>query len=253
MGTVLLSRVLKFISALLLFSFSIFFVLASFSYIFSFSAISESKKLGWGTVSNFGDKSTSESFYIVDTGGQLGTDIYTSENYRIMSGFGYFYSLIPFSFTIDSPVSFNFAELTKDTPQMAYTDLVVSSGAAHGYVVVVSQDKQLENVDIPGRYIEDTLGDNQDITHTNAGIWELNTTYGFGYRMSNLQGTDATFTTGYKQFADLSNSEVAQVVMQNSGVTRTSSTRLYYKVNVGSAQDSGFYRNSIFFKCTGTF
>lgn len=238
---------------ILLLSIAFLILLLSSNSTYSFEAISESAKLGWGTVNNFADRSSSESFSMIDTGGQLGVDVYTSENYKILAGFGYYYSLIPFSFTIDSPTSFNFSSLVAGVPQMAYTDLLVSSGAAHGYVVTVYQTNQLESTYSAGEYIEDTLGDNGDITYTQAGMWELSTTYGFGYRMSNLVGTDATFTSGYKQFADISNSEEPQVIMQNSGVTRDSSARLYYKVNVGSMQDSGFYENGIIFRCTGTF
>jgi hypothetical protein len=240
-----------YILSLLLISFLL--VLLSSNSTYSFEAISESAKLGWGSINNFADTSSSESFYMIDTGGQLGTDVYTSENYKILAGFGYYYSLIPFSFTIDSPTSFNFSSLVNNVPQMAYTDLVVSSGAAHGYVVTVYETKRLENTDTPGQYIEDTVGDNSDITYTQAGMWELSTTYGFGYRMSNLVGTDATFTSGYKQFADISNGEDPQPIMQNNGVTRSSSARLYYKVNIGSMQDSGYYGNGIVFRCTGTF
>ena len=216
-------------------------------------AFSETRKLGWTSINSFAGESYSETYNLVDTGGQLGIEVYESENYKVMSGFGYYYSLIPFSFTIDSIMSIDFESLSPNVPQTGYTDLTVSSGAAHGYIVSVHQNHQLENTESPGEYIEDTIGDNEDISYTQQGMWELNTTHGFGYSLSNLEGGDAVFTSGYRKFADLSKGHSSQIMMQNSEVTRTSSVRLNYKVNIGSEQDSGNYESSIFYKCSGTF
>jgi hypothetical protein len=233
--------------------FAIFYLLLDIGNTYAFSAISETRRLGWASVNTFAGQSYSESYHMIDTGGQIGVQVYESQNYKIMAGFGYYYSLIPFSFTIDSPTQFNFEELESGTPQMAYTDLMVTSGAAHGYVVTVYQTHQLEKTGMAGYYIEDTVGDNEDVTHTQEGMWEFNTTYGFGYRLNNLEGTDAVFTTGYRRFADISEGEEPQVIMQNSGVTRDSAVRLHYKINVKPLQEAGYYSNSIIYRCTGTF
>ena len=220
---------------------------------YAFNGRSESTKIEWGNLNTFSERKTSESYYLVDTGGQLGIDVYTSDNYKIMAGFGFYYSLIPFSFTIDSESSFNFSELEPNTPQTAETSLTVTSGAAHGYVVTVKQNHQLEHAGKPNTYIADTIGDNSDITQQQEGIWELNTTYGFGYTLDNLTGTDAAFTTGYKQFPDESNFESPEVIFENVGVTRTSSVRVKYKIIIGALQDAGIYTSKIYYNCTGTF
>lgn len=220
---------------------------------YAYEGQSESKRIQWGNLNTFSDKKTSESYYLVDTGGQLGNDVYISSNYKIMAGFGFYYSLIPFSFVIDSESSFNFLQLKPNTPQTASTILTVTSGAAHGYVVTVQQNHPLERFGEPGVYIQDVVGDNSDITHQQEGIWELNSTYGFGYTLDNIVGTDAAFTTGYKQFADASNSEPPQVIIENEGVTRTSSARLRYKINIGAMQKAGYYTSIIKYNCTGTF
>lgn len=220
---------------------------------YAYDGQSENTRIQWGNLNTFSDKKSSESYYLVDTGGQLGNDVYTSSHYKIMAGFGFYYSLIPFSFVIDSENSFNFLELKPNIPQTASTILTVTSGAAHGYVVTVQQNHQLEKSEEPGVYIPDTLGDNSDITYQQEGLWELNSTYGFGYTLDNIIGTDAAFTTGYKQFPDASNSEPPQVIIENEGVTRTSSARLIYKINIGAMQKAGYYTSTIKYNCTGTF
>jgi hypothetical protein len=214
---------------------------------------SESTKIEWGNLNTFSGRKISESFYLVDTGGQLGVEVFTSENHIIYAGFGYFYSLIPFTFTIDSQTSFDFASLKPNIPQTATTDLHVTSGAAHGYIVTIEQSHQLEKLDKPGTYIPDTSGDNSDVTYMDEGIWQLNSTPGFGYTLMNLNGTDATFTSGYRQFPDQSNLEQAQAVIENSGVTRGSSVRVEYKIIIDGAQDAGFYNTQIKYDCIGTF
>jgi hypothetical protein len=219
----------------------------------AYTARSESKELQWGNMNLFSERGNSENYYIVDTGGQLGVDIYSSENYKIMAGFGYYYSIIPFSFVIDYETDFDFPSLRPNTPQTAVTQITVTSGAAHGYIVTAYQNHQLEKATDPGMYIEDTLGDNLDITHQSEGIWELNTTPGFGYTLNNIVGTDAIFTNGYKQFADISNGEEPQPILENTGITRTSTVEIEYKLNIDSSQKSGYYYNNLNYKCSGTF
>jgi hypothetical protein len=240
---------LKKILILILLFLSTIFVTQTFAY----EARSESNKIDWGNLNSFSGRKTSENYYLVDSGGQLGIDVYTSENYIVYAGFAYYYSLIPFTFTIDSQSSFNFASLQPNTPQTATTDLTVTSGAAHGYVVTVYEEYPLRLGDDPTNYIPDVTGDNGDITDEQEGMWNQNTTHGFGYTLSNLVGSDAVFTNGYKQFADISNSEDPQTIIENSGITRESSVRVEYKLNVGSEQKSGFYNTKINYRCTGTF
>lgn len=240
---------LLLISTTILLFFSSIPVLNTFAY----EGSSETKRIQWGNLNTFSDKKESESYYMVDTGGQVGNDVYISNNYKIMAGFGFYYSLIPFNFTIDSELNFNFLQLKPNVPQTASTTLTVTSGAAHGYVVTAQQNHQLERFGEPGVYILDIEGDNSDITHQQEGMWELNTTHGFGYTMENLVGTDAVFTAGYRQFADASNLEPPQIIIENSGVTRTSSAKVKYKINIGAMQKAGFYTSKISYNCTGTF
>lgn len=220
--------------------------------IFAFEAQSDNYKLDWGNLNDFSGRKSSNSYNLVDTGGQIAPGLYESANFKALSGFEYLYSIIPFSFTISNS-SIDFGTLSPQTPKTDTTDLTVTSGAAHGYQVTALENNELQHLGYPSVYIEDTRGDNLDITYTNNGIWNLSTTYGFGYNLSNLVGTDAAFTSGYKQFADESSSEPAQVVMSNAGVTRESKVQVIYKVNISSTQQAGSYQNRVKYICTGTF
>ena len=73
------------------------------------------------------------------------------------------------------------------------------------------------------------------------------------YTLANITGTDAEFTSGYKQFSDESNSEPEQIVMNNIGITQGSEVQVTYKINIGATQESGTYQNRIKYICTGTF
>ncbi|KKP69439.1 hypothetical protein A2X44_02780 [candidate division CPR3 bacterium GWF2_35_18] len=236
----------------------IFILLLAFIFIFSFKrakafeAQSENFRLDWGNLNDFAGQKSSDNYSLVDTGGQIAPGLYESDGFKAMIGFEYLYSIIPFTFTISNS-AIDFGTLSIDTPKTDTTNLIVTSGAAHGYQVTASENNQLDNLAYPGTYIEDTRGDNLDITYLNNGDWNINTTYGFGYTLANITGTDAEFTSGYKQFSDESNSEPEQIVMNNIGITQGSEVQVTYKINIGATQESGTYQNRIKYICTGTF
>jgi len=60
-------------------------------------------------------------------------------------------------------------------------------------------------------------------------------------------------STYFKQFADTSLSETAQVVMSNVNVGSSRQATITYKVNISSIQPAGSYRNIITFVATPTF
>lgn len=198
-----------------------------------------------------GEKS-SDTYILRDTAGELAPGQSDSDTYTVLAGFEYVASIIPFSLTI-SNTQVNFGTLSAGTPKTDTTDLTVSSGAAFGYKVTAIENNQLKLIPSVATYIVDTVGDNTDITPTNQGAWALSTTVGFGYSLANLTGTDAVFTSGYRQFADDSSSESPVNVMLKSGVTRESKVQVTYKVNINATQAAGNYENKITYILTGTF
>lgn len=220
--------------------------------VFSFEAESENFRLQMGNFNYAAGEKTSSSYQLRDTGGELAPGQSTSTNYTVKAGFEYVATIIPFTFTISNN-SIAFGTLSPQTPKTDTTDLTVTSGAAYGYQVTNQADSQLQNTAYPTVFINDVTGDNEDITHTQEGTWSQNTTYGFGYTLSNTTGTDAVFTSGYRAFADESNSESPAAVMSKNGVTKESEVQLTYKVNISGTQEAGNYQNTITYIATGTF
>ena len=146
--------------------------------------------------------------------------------------------------------SIDFATLSHEVPKAGTQRLTVSTNAQGGYSVTSAEDHALRN----GSYtIPDVLGDGGGITEAISGSWALTSSHGFGYGLSNASGTDAAFTSGFKQFADASASEAAQPVMTATGPRTGSAVDVTYKVNIGPDQAQGTYTNTLTYVCTGNF
>lgn len=197
-----------------------------------------------------GQKS-SENYKLGDTAGQTGSGLYASTGYKVRAGFWYIKSIIPFSFAISS-MAVNFGTIAAGTPSTQTNTLTVSAGGAGGYQVTGQENYPLKMA--TGTTIPDTTCDSGTCSETTAGVWVNNTTYGFGYNMS---GNDvpAAFidSTYYKQFADRSLGESAQIVMSSINVGKSRQATVTYKVNVSGAQAAGVYRNMITFIATPSF
>jgi len=190
------------------------------------------------------------------TGGQLAPGEYSRSGYKVLAGFWYLKTIIPFTFSISNQL-IDFDVLSVGIAKTATTDLTVSAGGAGGYQVTAEENHQLM-VPTTEAIIADTTGDNGDISESNAGTWAQNTTYGFGYT---LHGNDVPtpFPTAgpagsyYKQFADISKKEMPQVVMSSIQVGKNRTATVTYKVNVSASQAAGRYRNVIMFIATPTY
>ena len=202
---------------------------------------------------NFLSGSTSSSSYdLHETGGELAIGQSDSASYTVKSGFEYVRTLIPFSFTLSQ----NYIDFGTINPQTFYTDALsinVTSGAAFGYKVTSIQNHRLENQDYSGIYMPNTVGDSATITPTVQGVWVNTNTYGLGYTLSNITGTDASFTSGYRSFSDSSLLESPITVMSNNGAVPESEVSVTYKLNVDPIQQNGEYQNIVTYTMTATF
>lgn len=198
---------------------------------------------------------TSTNYALDSTLGQTGPGQYSSAGYIVKSGFQYIHSIIPFSFTI-SKIAIPFGTLTPQTPATDTSTLTVSSGGANGYQVTAKENNPLQSQTL--NTIPDTLCDAGTCSETTAGVWSESTTYGFGYTM---HGDDvpSPFPTAppagnqYKQFADASSAESAQIVMSSANVGRARQSTITYKVNVSTIQPAGTFRNIITFIATPSY
>jgi hypothetical protein len=192
---------------------------------------------------------TSTKYKVNTTIGQTAPGPFSSTNYKVLSGFQYIHSIIPFSFAISS-IAIPFGTLSPDTPQTIAQTLTVSAGGAGGYQVTAKENHPLKILEgVPT--IPDTNCD-ASCDESTAGVWSETTKYGFGYTM---HGNDvpSPFPTAapagnmYKHFADESNSETAKVVMSSTRVGRSRVATVTYKINVSSLQEAGQYQNIIYY------
>lgn len=198
---------------------------------------------------------SSPNYALDSTLGQTGPGQYSSAGYIVKSGFQYIHSIIPFSFAI-SKIAIPFGSLIPQTPKTDASTLTVSSGGAGGYQVTAKENNPLQSQTL--NTIPDTLCDAGTCSETTAGVWSESTTYGFGYTM---HGNDvpSPFPTAapagnqYKQFADASSAESAQIVMSSANVGRARQSTITYKVNVSSVQAAGTYINIITFTATPSY
>lgn len=188
---------------------------------------------------------TSTNYSLNSTLGQTGPGEYSSSGYKVRAGFQYINSIIPFSFTV-SDIQKNFGTLTPNTPSTSTSTITVSAGGAGGYSVKASENNPLMTAD-SADIIIDTLCDTT-CSETTAGVWTSASKYGFGFNMTgdDIPG-DFTDSTYYRQFADRSNSEIAQIIMSSGNVGRSRTSTITYKMNIGTTQPAGIYRNVIMY------
>lgn len=186
---------------------------------------------------------SSSNYKVGTTIGQTAAGLYSSNGYRVKSGFQYIYSIIPFSFTISS-VSINFGHLVAQTPVTAINTLTVASGGAGGYQVKASENHPLK-VTNTASTIPDTNCDSA-CSQTTAGEWISTSRYGFGFNMTG-QDIPADFSdiTFFRQFADRSISESPEIVMSSIYVGRGRQATVTYRVNISGVQPAGSYNNII--------
>jgi hypothetical protein len=194
-----------------------------------------------------GSKS-STNFNILDTVGQTAAGEYDSSGFKVKAGFPYIKTIIPFSFTI-SNLSLDLGTLVPQTFSTTTNTLTISAGGAGGYSVTALENHQLQ-LNNTATEIPDTTCDTS-CSETDADVWTNTDNYGFGY---NMAGDDvpAAFvdSTYFKQFADESAAETAQVVMSSNSVVSSETATVTYKANVSTTQAAGNYQNSIIFIAT---
>lgn len=213
-------------------------------------------QIQWGNFNMAAGKPGNANYNVSYTAGQTGPGLYTGTNFIVKSGFQYIYSIIPFSFSITN-ISIDFGTLTPANPVYRQSILSVTNQSSGGYVVTAYENHQLLFPEM-GALIPDTTCDGGTCSEINARTWTSNLTYGFGYRCDIVTGTnycssDFSSSDTYKQFADNSKSESAQIVFSShvSGVNQQA--QVTYKVNISSMQTAGTYNNVITYIATPTF
>ncbi len=196
-------------------------------------------------------KGANDEFDLTFTGGEIAQGQFSGDNYTVYSGFQYYYTIIPFEFSVSSQF-IDFGPLIPGTPVTRTNRLTLSNGSAFGYEVLAYENHALR-IDSTGVDIPDTTCDSGTCSETTSDEWVTNTTYGFGYRCENITGSEcnAAFTpNSYKQFSNLEQNETPEAVMSGDDVGEGFEVEMIYKVNVSSTQPAGLYQNHITYIAT---
>lgn len=212
---------------------------------------SDSYQIDWPNLNMGAGLPDSGTYNLGVTTGQIAPGLYSSTGYKVRAGFQYIHSIIPFTFILDK-IAVDFGSLTVGTPSTDTIGLEITCGSAGGYSVTVQENNPLTST--AQSTIPDTTCDPGDTCdESDAGIWTLSTTYGFGYNMS---GTDvpSEFSGGkYKQYADISSAETPQAVMNGTNVGTGKTSTMTLKVNISGTQAAGIYENILTFIATPTY
>lgn len=220
---------------------------------------SDNYRITWPNLNMAGGGSTSPDYRMTITGGQNAPGFYSSDGYRIRSGFQYIYSIIPFSFSL-SDLALDFGELTPNvlTNQKELT-LKVNSGSAGGYQVTVQENKALTSTS--GTTIPDTGCDITDgCDQNNSGTWTENDTYGFGYTITGKDVPIEFSSNKYKRFANASSLPTENPVKimgltpaEEVAAEKNKIATMSARINISGLQAAGVYHNILTFTAIPTF
>ncbi len=209
---------------------------------------SPSYQLQLGNINTSAGTANSTSYKMTQTTGQLAPGKYVGSNYIVKAGFQYYYSIIPFSFSI-SKTNIDFQTLQPQQPKTDNLTLTISNGSAYGYQVLVKENHPLQNPQT-GDQIPDTSCDpGTSCNEYDANLWTQTTSYGFGYNMSgdDVDTSDFINSDYYRPFPSLSQDEEGAVVMSSSNVGRNRQATMTLKINISSTQAAGKYTNQLIF------
>lgn len=241
----------------------IFFILILFTIYDLSSAISlaqtfdsASYHIDFGNFNMTSGRKTSANYTLTDTVGQNAPGQYDSTGYVLKAGFQYLYETnIPFSFRIDD-LDLSFGILTPQIGSTVTNIITISTPTGHGYDILAIENHPLRTLNNQAT-IPDTKCNSGTCSESVSGVWTTNSIYGFGFNAIGINssmvatgvGTSNYFTdsTYFRQFADASANETAQILMSEGTPVKDHSAKITYKVNISSIQSAGLYENAINF------
>lgn len=199
-------------------------------------------------------KSTSTTYRLNTSLGQTAANEFSSAGYIVKAGFQYYYSIIPFQFSL-SGISVNFGTLTPATPVTQSLTATVYFGAAGSYQVTAEEIGPLTRTDGITTIADTTCDGGVDTcTETDAKLWTSTSKYGFGYNMTgnDIPG-DFISSSYFRPFPNANASEVPAVIMTSTNVGKNRQSQINMKVNISSIQGAGSYATVIRFAATPSF
>ncbi len=193
-----------------------------------------------------GEKS-SASYNVTDTVGQTADGPYGeygSSTYFVGSGFQYIYQIDTFGFSV-SQTAIDLGELIIGTHSTASHNISISTKGAYGYTIYTYEQTPLTHSNGTDT-IADTTCDAGTCDESTAGVWSNESIPGFGFNASGDDVVSAFVdSTYYKQFADISNSETMQAIMQSDNVGTNRTATITYKAGITATQAAGNYQTGV--------
>ncbi len=212
----------------------------------------DSYKVEMGNLNSIAGESTGSNYNLNITSGETSPGLYSGTNYKLRAGFQYVPRRKGFSFTV-SNTRIDFGTLSPTNPVTRTTTLTISNTSASSYQVSASENHPLL-VAKTGAIIADTTCDKGNCSESQAAQWSSTLTYGFGYSCgaTSIIPQSTNCSSLFKQFADVSKKEKAQIIV-NGGKGRNQKATVTYKVNIASSQATGVYSNAITYVATPGF
>jgi len=105
--------------------------------------------------------------------------------------------------------------------------------------------------------IQDTEcnGNTETCIPTDAKLWNNNSEYGFGYRMSgnDIDSADWESDNHYRPFANNEDGDPAAIIMEAPQATKSAQATVTYKINISTLQPAGKYQNYVMFSALPSF
>ncbi|RLC35669.1 hypothetical protein DRH14_00255 [Candidatus Shapirobacteria bacterium] len=216
---------------------------------------SNSYRINWGNFNMTGGRKSSINYKLTDTVGQNAPGQYDSAGFIVKSGFQYIHDTFnTFAFAIDD-LDIDFGTLVAGIATTDTNIITITTPYGNGYQIYTHENHPLQ-IDA-SHQISDTLGDNGTCSESASDTWTQATTYGFGLSAMGINSSQVATGVGtsqffadssyFRQFANYSNSEKAQIIMEEDNDVKDRSARITYKVNISATQPAGNYRNNITF------
>lgn len=170
-----------------------------------------------------------------------------------------------------TPVSVPFGELTLGNFRDAAQAMSVSTNATGGYAVTATENDQIgrnggactgdPTTATNGDCIQDVRGDAAGSSNTVSDEWNATTSVGFGYSLSDLNGTvteafaynESARTFSARQFADGAAGDAPVTIFSDSTVTNNDNIYVCYRILPDATTAAGNYENYITYTATATF
>ncbi len=170
-----------------------------------------------------------------------------------------------------TPSTVPFGDLTIGVFKVASQILKVTTNASGGYVVTAAENDQLgrnggtctgdPTTGTNGNCIQDTRGDAGTASHTLSNEWVSAVQPGFGFSLSDVNGTtneafaynESGRTFSARQFADLEDGQTHERIFSDTTVASNDNLYVCYKIMPDATTAAGNYENFITYIATATF